>query len=359
MKTDPKPLHGIRVIELASVLAGPSVGFFLAELGAEVLKIESLKNGGDITRNWKTSKEDPNAEFSDYYWSVNRFKSHLKLNLKNAKDFSSLKTYIKSADIVLSNLSPKQEQQLKLSYKHIKALKPHCIFVSVRGFLNTPERPAFDALIQAESGWMWLNRKSDKHPQKLPIALIDIMCGHHLKQAVLLALLHRYKYKRGCEIRASLLDSAISSLNHSAYSILQHRGAEPINTNQHASIAPYGGCYLSKDLKWFIPAIGNDFQFIQLCKLLKCVSLTKQARFKTNIMRVKHRKSLDKIIKARFLKFKAPYITQKALELYVPIGQVYTVQEALQNHQPSLAIGYESVNKISYITSLPFSIRYE
>lgn len=359
MKSYPKPLHGIRVIELASVLAGPSVGFFLAELGAEVIKIESLKTGGDITRAWKNQYEDPDAACSDYYWSVNRFKSTVLLNLHDPKDFSKLKNYIKKADIVLSNLSPIQEHKLNLSYTDIRKLKQHCIYVSVRGFTNQPERPAFDALIQAESGWMWLNRKSDKHPQKLPIALMDIICGHHLKQAVLLALLHRYKYKRGSEIRASLIDSALSSLNHVGYSILQNRGSEPVNKNQHASIAPYGGCYVSQDLKWFIPAIGNDLQFLQFCRLLKCTALSKDARFKTNAMRVKHHKALDKIIKSRFLKLSSSYIIQKAIAFELPIGQVFTADEALKKNTASRALNFDKTQSVSFITSLPCTIRYE
>ncbi len=351
-----KPLKGLRVLELASVLAGPSVGFFLAELGAEVTKIENLNTGGDITRKWKNNSENPLSETSDYYVSVNHLKKSILLNLQHDKEYQKMVRYLSASDIVISNLSPRQEQKLKLDLKTIKRYRPNCIVVSIRGYSKYPERAAFDNLIQAESGWMWLNRNRASQPTKLPIALMDIICGNHVKQAVLLALLHRLKTKKGSYIQCSLMDSALSSLNHWGFGILQNRIPQSMTQNQHASIAPYGGCYASKDQKLFTVAVGNDAQFKNLCVLLKCKKQLQNPLFKTNLLRIKNQKVLNKILADCIKKFNSGYLTKSAFALNVPLGQILKPETAIAIYKDSPSI---KTKDIPFISSLPFKIDYD
>ncbi|MEL6721267.1 MAG: CoA transferase, partial [Bacteroidota bacterium] len=142
------------IIELASVLAGPAVGMFFAELGARVVKIENKTSGGDMTRRWKAKGEDPNKEDSAYYRSVNWGKEVLSLDLKKQADIEQLYDLVRQADVVINNFKLKSAQKLGIAYEQLKALNPQLIFAQLTAFGEESDRLGFDVVLQAEAGFL-------------------------------------------------------------------------------------------------------------------------------------------------------------------------------------------------------------
>ena len=192
-----KPFSDLKVIELAGVLAGPSAGLFFAELGARVIKIENPKTGGDVTRSWKLQSENKEDKTSAYFWSINAGKDILFLDLSIDKDLESFYDLIKSADILITNYKLGDDIKLKVDYQTLKDLNSTLIYASINGFGDNNPRTAYDLILQAESGFMFMNGEKNAAPLKMPVALIDILAGHQLKEAILIALLNKYKTNKG------------------------------------------------------------------------------------------------------------------------------------------------------------------
>ena len=150
-------LKGLKVLELASVLAGPAVGTFLAELGAEVVKIENPKTGGDVTRGWKLSSEDPDSVTSAYFCSVNYGKTHRFLDLSNEADLAEVQRLAANSDIIIANYRVGQAEKFGLDFASILVQNPSVVYGNIIGFETTDSRPAFDVALQAETGYMFMN----------------------------------------------------------------------------------------------------------------------------------------------------------------------------------------------------------
>ena len=241
------PFKHLKVVELASVLAGPSAGLFFAELGAKVVKIENKKNGGDVTRSWKLPGEDRNKKDSAYFHSVNVNKKHLFLDLGNAKDHSRCIKEIANTDIVITNYKKGDDVKLKLSYKEIQKINPGIIYASINGFGENSSRTAYDLILQAESGFMSMNGEAGSEPLKMPVALIDVLAAHQLKEAILIALLKKQKSGKGSKISVSLFDSAVASLVNQATNWLVAGYLPKASGSLHPNIAPYGEIFKTKD----------------------------------------------------------------------------------------------------------------
>ncbi|NNE54823.1 MAG: CoA transferase, partial [Flavobacteriales bacterium] len=194
-------LNGLEVVELSSVLAGPVAGSFLAELGANVRKVEPPS--GDVTRSWLSKGEEPRKAGSAYYAAANTGKEVIRLDLKSEEGQSAMRSLLRSADIVVSNYLPEIANKLLVSYSHVQELNSKVIFAHLAGFESQKNRPAYDAVIQAESGWMSMNGTPDSGPLKMPMAMMDLFAGHHLKEAILLALLKRERTGEGSRITVS------------------------------------------------------------------------------------------------------------------------------------------------------------
>lgn len=316
----------LTVIELAGVLAGPSVGLFFAELGAKVIKIENPKTGGDVTRSWKLSTEDALDNTSAYYWSVNSGKEILFLNLADAKDLVKFYALVKTADIVISNYKAGDDKKLKVDYNTLSAIHPLLIYASINGFGKDEPRTAYDLILQAESGFMFMNGEPNAVPLKMPVALIDILAGHQLKEAVLIALLQRHKSGKGAALSVSLFDTAIASLANQATNWLIAHHLPVSQGSLHPNIAPYGELFTTADHHTITFAIGSDKQFQKLCALLD-LSIAMDVRYAHNQQRVTHREELWAILseKIRFRSFQDLY--QACLELDVPIGKIRNLEE--------------------------------
>jgi len=196
------PFNGLRLLELASVLAGPQVGQFFAELGAEVLKIESP--AGDVTRTWKTNAETSGAQaihdasVSAYFTASNWGKSSLVLDLTTAAGQTKLHRLAAQADIVLASYKPGDAEKLRADYATLAKENPRLIYGHLTGYGPENARAGYDAILQAEAGFMYLNAASPGQPaQKMPVALIDLLAAHQLKEGLLTALFQRERTGRG------------------------------------------------------------------------------------------------------------------------------------------------------------------
>lgn len=289
------------VVELSSVLAGPMVGSFFAELGAKVIKIENALSGGDITRKWRRPNESTTTAISAYYASANTGKEVRQLNLKLDASKQEAHDLIARADVVVTNFQPRVAEKLGMTTAYLRSLKPELIVAEVYGYPDV-DRPAFDAVLQAETGFVSMCGTADGALVKMPVALIDLIAAHHLKEGVLTALIQRYESGKGATVRVSLFDAAIASLANQASNYLMLNEVPGPKGMCHPNIAPYGDSFVCSDGKLILLAVGSDVQFAGLCKLLEVDELSSDARFELNQHRVLNRSALQSALKDPFLK---------------------------------------------------------
>lgn len=336
----------LKVIELANVLAGPAVGMFFSELGAEVIKIENKLTNGDVTRTWKLSKENPSAVSSAYYASVNWNKKILMLDLTSEADKRTVYELIKTADIVITNYKPGDDIKLAMDYDTIKKIKQDIIYASISGFGDHVKRTAYDLILQAETGFMFMNGTSESGPVKMPVALIDILAAHQLKEGILIALIKRLKSGIGSKVSVSLYDSAIASLANQASNWLM-TGHDPQRIGSlHPNIAPYGEIFKTQDQKQIVLAIGNNKQFKLLCETIGANDIINDPRFSTNTERVKHRTELFNEIQPFFSKLSSKKIIAELIAADIPSGMIRSVKEVFNDEQARSLINLENSDGI-------------
>ncbi|MDX2000789.1 MAG: CaiB/BaiF CoA-transferase family protein [Chitinophagales bacterium] len=320
-------LQGIKVLELASVLAGPSVGMFFAELGATVIKIENPSTHGDMTRSWKLPEEDPQSNISAYFASVNWGKQHLFIDLKSPEGKKQVYQLAADSDIVISNYKPGDDKKLGMDYATLSKLKPNIIYGHLTGYGDEDDRAAFDVVLQAETGYMSSNGFSGGEPLKLPLAMIDILGAHQLKEGLVLALWQREKTGKGAYVTASLLAAAVSALSNLACNwLMAGRIAKPIG-NHHATITPYGELLTTADGKKTVLAVGTDKQFTHLCEVLGRPELALDPHYQSNHDRVCHRDELMAVLEPLAQQFTREALLAKLYALKVPAGPVLNMQE--------------------------------
>src|SRR3954465_2895072 len=272
----------LKIVELANVLAGPAVGLFFAELGASVVKIENKRTNGDITRGWKLPTENKDSNYSAYYASVNWNKTSLFIDLGLPEEKQKVYDLIKEADIVISNYKPGDDVKLQMQYDFLRKLNPSLIYAHISGFGNDSSRTAFDLILQAETGFMYMNGTASTGPLKMPVALIDILAAHQLKEGILVALIKRMKTGKGSVVTVSLQDAAIASLANQASNWLMQGYNHQHSGSLHPNIAPYGEIFTTSDSKKIVLAIGNEKQFSKLCELLNRMDIVEDPRYSSN-----------------------------------------------------------------------------
>ncbi len=320
----------LKVIELASVLAGPAVGMFFAELGATVIKVENKTTNGDVTRNWRLAKENQDRNYSAYYCSVNWQKKTLFYDLRQAADYQQLLTLIKTADVVISNYRVTSAKKMKLDYAHLKQIKPNLIYAELSGFGSDSTRAAFDIVLQAEAGFLYMTGDPKGEIARLPVALIDLMAAHQLKEGILIALLERYKTGKGSYLHVSLLEAALASLANQATNWLMEAHIPTRMGCLHPNIAPYGEIFLSKDDKMMVLAIGTEKQFVELCRCLGAPALATNPLFKTNQDRVTNRNALKEKLTDLFVQFEREPLLTAFHESGVPAGSIRNMKEVFE-----------------------------
>ncbi len=320
-------LENCKVIELASVLAGPSVGQFLAELGADVIKIENPATQGDVTRSWQIKEEKVQNGISAYFASVNWGKTSVFWNLQNPTELQKLYDLVKTADIVIASYKPGDAEKLGVSYADLQKINPTIIYGHITGYGNAYDKVGYDAIIQAEAGFMYMNGEPDSPPTKMPVALIDVLAGHQLKEGILMALLHRERTGKGSYIEVSLFDSAVSALVNQASNWLNAGHIPQRMGSQHPNIVPYGTIFTTQDQKLITLAVGTDKQFAQLCEILGISEIAKNEHFATNAQRVKNAEKLLPILQEKIALWQKEKLLEVLYKAKIPAGGVNTLPE--------------------------------
>ena len=326
---DYQPFKDLKVIELASVLAGPSVGMFFAELGARVIKVENKHTNGDVTRSWKLASEDKDHPYSAYYSSVNWGKETWMLDLSDQSDHKKLLEEIKTADILISNFRPESIKKLGLSYDQLKDDHPNLIYGEVLGFRGE-KRLAYDVVLQAECGFISMNGSRLGDEAKWPLAIIDLFAAHQLKHGLLVALIERAKSGKASHVTTSLFEAGMANLSNQATNwLMANHIPQPIGS-LHPNIAPYGETFSCKDGKQIILAVGSEKQFKSLCECLNVPEVSEVQRFRDNQSRVLHRKELYEALEPSFKKEDRETLMKKFIDHAVPAGAIRNVKEVFE-----------------------------
>lgn len=321
--------QNLKVLELASVLAGPSVGQFFAELGAEVIKVENLRTGGDVTRSWKTKGENE-GDLSAYFCCCNWGKKSIAVDLTTDEGNRIVQKLAAQSDVIIASYKSGDAEKLGVAYEQLKANNEQLIYGQITGFGADDDRVGYDAVIQAESGFMELNGEKDGPATKMPVALIDVLAGHQLKEAVLLALLKKERTGAGSLVEVSLLQTAIASLANQATNWLVANKLPTRQGSAHPNIAPYGESFLTKDGKRILLAVGNDKQFQALATVLGKPELAQQPIYKSNENRVVNRVSLITTLALLIKQCESSDLVAKLNASKVPTGLIQTVPEVFE-----------------------------
>ncbi len=322
-------LKDLLVIETAGVLAGPSVGMFFAELGARVVKVENKRAGGDVTRQWKLTSEDPASPISAYFSSVNWGKEHLFLDLKDSADREQFDTLLSKADVLITNHLAADEEKLGLTRERLRTLNPRLLHGHIKGFADQPHRPAFDVVLQAETGYISMTGTDAEHLAKLPIALIDVLAAHQLKEGLLLALLQRERTGAGAFVEVSLEEAALTGLiNQASNNLMAGAVAGPLGT-LHPNIAPYGETFRCADGGRIILAVGSDGQFAALCGVLGLPHLPTEPAYARNTDRVKERARLSAELAPSIARRERKELLSALIDAGVPSGAVLGMDEVM------------------------------
>lgn len=320
------PLSGVKVLDLTRVLAGPWSAMTLGDLGAEVWKIEAPGEGDD-SRKWSP----PSIKgVSSYFLAANRNKLGLAVNLAAPEGRAIVLELAALADVVIENFRPSSLAKLGLDYASLKAVNPRLIHCSISGYGRDTEfrdRPGYDFVIQAESGFMSLTGDADGHPQRLGVAFIDLITGMNATQAILAALYARERTGVGQSIDIALFDSALHLLANASSAYLNTGRSPQRMGNAHPSIAPYQ-MFETADSPLAL-AVGNDEQFRRLVtEVMNLPGLWDDAAYRKNAGRVAGREDLITKLQSEFLKQPAAFWIARLQAAGVPVGQVQTVGEA-------------------------------
>lgn len=347
------------VIELASILAGPAVGMFFAELGAKVYKIENSRTQGDLTRRWKLPKEDLDYKASAYYSSINWGKNVMMKDLGDIEDREQVYDLIKKADILISNFKDSSAKKLGIDYDSLKAINSSIIFGHIKGYPND-ERAAFDAVLQAESGYLSMTGEVDSaQPVKMPVALIDQLAAHQLKQGILIALLQKERTGKGSYVEASLYDSAIASLANQASNWLNESYIPNRMGTLHPNIAPYGEVFQSKEGISFLLAIGVDAHFKILMKMLDLEKIGNSLQYNTNRSRLINRQELYLMLDRAIRNMNFDTINRTFTANGIPFGRINNMKEVFENSDAQkMVINQNHEGKImKSVKSIAFKIK--
>ena len=332
----PAPLAGIRVIELARVLAGPWAGQMLADLGADVIKVENPE-GGDDTRAWGP----PFVEGADgenlsaaYYHSTNRNKRSIAVDLKTPEGQETVRRLCASADVVIENFKRGGLEKYGLDYESLKAINPKLVYCSITGFgQNGPyaDFAGYDYIVQGMSGFMSITGEKDGEPMKAGVAIADIFTGIYAVTAIQAALIHVMKTGQGQFVDMALLDvmSAVLANQNMNYLI---SGKPPVRLgNAHPNISPYEVVPTADG--HLILAVGNDGQFKRLCTILGIPAVAEDERFATNKARVANKVEVRRIVTAETAKWQKRDLLTACETNAVPAGPINSIEEMFADPQ--------------------------
>jgi crotonobetainyl-CoA:carnitine CoA-transferase CaiB-like acyl-CoA transferase len=318
-------LADLRILDFSRVLAGPLATMVLADLGATVIKVER-PGIGDETRSWGPPF-DPAGD-ATYFQAVNRNKANVVLDLGDSGDQARARELAVSADVVVENFRPGVMKRLGLDDEGLRAANPALVYCSITGFGagGGATLPGYDLLVQALGGLMSITGESDGEPQKVGVAIVDVVAGLFASVGILAALRHRDRTGEGQRVEVDLLSSLLAGLVNQASAYTGARVVAGRMGNAHPSIAPYA-LFQASDGELAI-AVGNDKQFAALCRALGVPDLAEDPRFATNPARVEHRDALRDALERALAAQPAAEWAAVLREVGVPAGKVNDVGQA-------------------------------
>jgi crotonobetainyl-CoA:carnitine CoA-transferase CaiB-like acyl-CoA transferase len=339
------PLDGIRVLDLSRVLAGPYCTMLLADLGADVVKVER-PGGGDETRTWGPPFAGGEAA---YFLAVNRSKRSVALDLRDARARGALLRLAARADVVVENFGTGGAERLGAGWDDLRAVKADLVYCSIVGFAGS-DRPGYDVVVQAESGLMSVTGNPAGPPTKVGVALVDVLAGLNAATAILAALRRRDDTGEGGRIEVALQDVALSALVNVAQAALVTGTEAARHGNAHPSIAPYEPLRTADGT--IVVAAANDGLFARLCAAVGREDLAVDPRFATNPARVEHRAALVDELERTLAAAPASTWLERLESAGVPAGRVRGVLDALGD-AALLEVEHPSAGTVRLVPSAP------
>jgi crotonobetainyl-CoA:carnitine CoA-transferase CaiB-like acyl-CoA transferase len=341
-------------VDLSRVLAGPYATMALADLGADVVKVER-PGEGDETRTWGPPYAGGEAA---YFLSVNRGKRSLALDLKQPEGRQLALELCAAADVVIENFRPGAAARLGLDPGTVRGRNPRVVYCSITGFgrREPRERAGYDFIVQAESGLMAITGEPEGPPTKIGVALVDVLTGLNAAVGILAALRRRDQTGAGETLEVSLLDSALAALVNVAQNALV-TGTEPLRYgNEHPSIVPYQPFEASDG--WIAVAAANDGLFARLCDAIGRPELAADERFATNAGRVQSRRELLPVLEVAFATRTADDWVSALDAAGVPVGKIRGVLDAIRTASPStVAVDHPAAGELELVASpLSFAV---
>ncbi|WP_285320879.1 CoA transferase [Pseudarthrobacter sp. lyk4-40-TYG-27] len=320
-----QPLQGVKVVDLSRILAGPLATMTLADFGAEVIKVESPV--GDETRTWLPPVTSDGV--STYYSAVNRNKRSIIVDFKSDSDLTRLVELIRDSDVVVENFRPGVLARFGLDYDRLKTVSPALVYCSISGFgdLQGAQLPGFDLLVQALGGLMSITGEPEGTPNKVGVALVDVLAAQNATSGILLALRERDQSGEGQHVKISLFTSLLAGLTNQASGTIATGKSPQRLGNAHPSIAPYETFNTADGV--LAIGVGNDRQFASLLGQLGLDELKQDGRFTTNALRGAHRQDLKILIERALQDRRASEWQERLMASGVPAGKVNSVLEAI------------------------------
>ncbi len=319
-----RPLQGLKILELANVLAGPAVGQFFAELGAEVLKVEAP--GGDVTRSWRLPNEQPIAGRSAYFCAANWGKKSKVVDLRTSEGRAALEPLLAEADVLLTSYKAGDAARFGLEAERLLQQYPRLVVGEISGYGHQDARVGYDAIVQAEAGFTYLNGNTTSDYHKMPVAFVDLVAAHQLKQGLLLALWQRDRTGKGSVVRVNLLDAALASLANQATNYLVGGVVPQPMGSEHPNIVPYGSIYRTADGAAVVLAVGTDKQFAALMEVLDSPM---PEGWIHNAQRVQQRHAVNQLLAQKIGHWLADDFLAACTVRNIPAGRVNTMPEAM------------------------------
>lgn len=330
-------LENIKIVDLSRILAGPWASQMLADMGAEVIKVERPKKGDD-TRFWgppfikeATEEQPPQAT---YFHCVNRNKQSIAIDITQEQGQKVIKDLIAQADVLIENYKVGGLAKYGLDYKSVKKINPQLVYCSITGFGQSgpsAHKAGYDAMIQGEGGLMSITGEPEGMPMKAGVALVDVMTGLYSCNAVLAALMARHHTNEGQHIDIALLDVQVATLANQGMNYLA-TGKNPQRLgNGHPNIVPYQ-TFATQDGS-IILAIGNDNQFEKFCQVAECSNIAEDPSFTTNAQRVLNRDKLIPILASKLASHTTQWWVEQLERVAVPCGPVNTLEQVFNHPQ--------------------------
>ena len=335
-----RALEGIKILDLSRVLAGPFCTMLLADMGAEVIKVE-IPDKGDDSRSFPPFKKGQGT----YSINFNRNKKSIVLNLKKSSDLNKFLEIIKSMDVLVENFRPGTMEKMGLGYERIKSVNNQLIYASISGFGHYgpyKDKPGYDIIGQAMGGIMSITGWPDGPPTRTGTAIADILAALFCTIGILSALQARTLYGKGQKIDVALVDSVVSAIGTILQIYMVEKRIPKRSGNKYDFIAPYEA-FMAKD-GWFVLGVGNDNIWKKFCGAISRKDLIDDERYNTNVERVKHNKELAEIIGSWSAKFTVKEIITTLETNGIPAAPINNLEQIVND--PHIAIAREMIQKI-------------